>query len=105
MSRARMAELVDAPASGAGAGNGVEVRVLFRAPFVLPRTSLNILQKAGKPANKRPLMYLGVAGCFSTIRIVWGHGWGHIAPNAPICRKVMPPNGAESTRNQRFSRG
>ena len=29
-----MAELVDAPASGAGAGNGVEVRVLFRAPFV-----------------------------------------------------------------------
>ena len=29
---ARMAELVDAPASGAGAGNGVEVRVLFRAP-------------------------------------------------------------------------
>ena len=32
MSRARMAELVDAPASGAGAGNGVEVRVLFRAP-------------------------------------------------------------------------
>ena len=32
-----MAELVDAPASGAGAGNGVEVRVLFRAP--LPWTS------------------------------------------------------------------
>ena len=35
VSRARMAELVDAPASGAGAGNGVEVRVLFRAPFGL----------------------------------------------------------------------
>ena len=34
VSRARMAELVDAPASGAGAGNGVEVRVLFRAPFL-----------------------------------------------------------------------
>jgi hypothetical protein len=33
VSRARMAELVDAPASGAGAGNGVEVRVLFRAPI------------------------------------------------------------------------
>ena len=32
---ARMAELVDAPSSGGGAGNGVEVRVLFRAPFVL----------------------------------------------------------------------
>ncbi len=27
-----MAELVDAPASGAGTGNGVEVRVLFWAP-------------------------------------------------------------------------
>jgi hypothetical protein len=36
-----MAELVDAPASGAGAGNGVEVRVLFRAPF-LARTFVAI---------------------------------------------------------------
>jgi hypothetical protein len=27
-----MAELVDAPSSGGGAGNGVEVRVLFWAP-------------------------------------------------------------------------
>jgi hypothetical protein len=32
-SRAQMAELVDAPASGAGARKGVEVRVLFWAPF------------------------------------------------------------------------
>ncbi len=31
--RAQMAELVDAPASGAGARKGVEVRVLFWAPF------------------------------------------------------------------------
>ncbi|MFM2280076.1 MAG: hypothetical protein RLZZ444_2307, partial [Pseudomonadota bacterium] len=30
--RAQMAELVDAPSSGGGAGNGVEVRVLFWAP-------------------------------------------------------------------------
>ena len=30
-----MAELVDAPASGAGARKGVEVRVLFWAPFFL----------------------------------------------------------------------
>ena len=37
-----MAELVDAPASGAGAGNGVEVRVLFRAPFVLPYMSTSV---------------------------------------------------------------
>ena len=32
-SGAQMAELVDAPASGAGARKGVEVRVLFWAPF------------------------------------------------------------------------
>ena len=38
--RAQMAELVDAPASGAGTGNGVEVRVLFWAPFqISPRLS------------------------------------------------------------------
>ena len=41
MSRARMAELVDAPASGAGAGNGVEVRVLFRAPFAFVELATN----------------------------------------------------------------
>ena len=33
--RAQMAELVDAPASGAGARKGVEVRVLFWAPSLL----------------------------------------------------------------------
>ena len=33
--RAQMAELVDAPASGAGARKGVEVRVLFWAPKLL----------------------------------------------------------------------
>ncbi len=33
LSVARMAELVDAPASGAGTRKGVEVRVLFWAPF------------------------------------------------------------------------
>ncbi len=34
-SGAQMAELVDAPSSGGGARKGVEVRVLFWAPFVL----------------------------------------------------------------------
>jgi hypothetical protein len=43
-----MAELVDAPASGAGAGNGVEVRVLFRAPFSCSQT----LPKACKTLGK-----------------------------------------------------
>ncbi len=33
--RAQMAELVDAPASGAGARKGVEVRVLFWAPLLI----------------------------------------------------------------------
>src|SRR3546814_14474510 len=41
-----MAELVDAPASGAGDRKVVEVRVLFWAPFVLPGTSENV-QKTG----------------------------------------------------------
>ncbi len=37
---AQMAELVDAPASGAGARKGVEVRVLFWAPF--PQDNLHL---------------------------------------------------------------
>src|SRR3569623_1334006 len=37
--RAQMAELVDAPASGAGARKGVEVRVLFWAPFFYARAA------------------------------------------------------------------
>ena len=40
-----MAELVDAPASGAGARKGVEVRVLFWAPFFSTRR----LKVSGKP--------------------------------------------------------
>ena len=50
MSRARMAELVDAPASGAGAGNGVEVRVLFRAPFFCSNMFILGLERPGKHA-------------------------------------------------------
>ena len=44
--RAQMAELVDAPASGAGARKGVEVRVLFWAPALL---------KSLKTLGNRPL--------------------------------------------------
>ena len=43
---AQMAELVDAPSSGGGARKGVEVRVLFWAPFVLIRTFQNIAEMA-----------------------------------------------------------
>jgi hypothetical protein len=52
-----MAELVDAPASGAGTGNGVEVRVLFWAPILCSGSSRNI-QKAPR---KRGFL-LGFAG-------------------------------------------
>ena len=44
--RAQMAELVDAPASGAGDRKVVEVRVLFWAPFVLPEKSAEIEKTA-----------------------------------------------------------
>ena len=43
---AKVAELVDAPASGAGDRMVVEVRVLFWAPFVLIRTFQNIAEMA-----------------------------------------------------------
>jgi hypothetical protein len=55
-----MAELVDAPASGAGAGNGVEVRVLFRAPFVLPSMFINVPKR---PENQ------GFSGFFLSARV------------------------------------
>ena len=42
--RAQMAELVDAPASGAGARKGVEVRVLFWAPFPVTRRQARTLR-------------------------------------------------------------
>ena len=50
-SRAQMAELVDAPASGAGARKGVEVRVLFWAPFVLFRTSQKVYKNRRNPGE------------------------------------------------------
>ncbi len=43
-----MAELVDAPASGAGTRKGVEVRVLFWAPKSHFRTSSNVLKTPRK---------------------------------------------------------
>jgi hypothetical protein len=46
--RAQMAELVDAPASGAGDRKVVEVRVLFWAPFSIPKTFQNHRQNGRK---------------------------------------------------------
>ena len=45
--RAQMAELVDAPASGAGIRKDVEVRVLFWAPYRRPLTSIKVRQHSG----------------------------------------------------------
>src|SRR4029078_13402045 len=42
MARAQVAELVDAPASGAGARKGVEARVLSWAPFISQSSTQDI---------------------------------------------------------------
>ena len=47
--QAQMAELVDAPGSGPGGGNTVEVRVLFWAPAASPKKS----DKGHKPSKYR----------------------------------------------------
>jgi Arm DNA-binding domain len=46
-----MAELVDAPASGAGDRKVVEVRVLFRAPFAIFRTSQKVYKNRRNPGE------------------------------------------------------
>ncbi len=46
---AQMAELVDAPASGAGTRKGVEVRVLFWAPNHCFRQFIIVLEKYKRP--------------------------------------------------------
>lgn len=46
--RAQVAELVDAPASGAGARKGVEVRVLFRAPSYARAARVGCLRSLGE---------------------------------------------------------
>ena len=60
-----MAELVDALASGASAGNGVEVRVLFRAPLFTNKlkTPGNRPKDGslGAPATHRCYMWIGAA--------------------------------------------
>ena len=48
---AQMAELVDAPSSGGGARKGVEVRVLFWAPFVLLTFSQIIYKTRRNPRD------------------------------------------------------
>ena len=56
---AQMAELVDAPSSGGGARKGVEVRVLFWAPFHCFTTS-HVVPHPGKiPQLKVPVVRLG----------------------------------------------
>ena len=66
--RAQMAELVDAPASGAGDRKVVEVRVLFWAPYTLPEKSGKIDKTAGNSGffvsgvHRFPPVDLGIRG-------------------------------------------
>src|SRR5690606_37378019 len=71
---AQMAELVDAPASGAGARKGVEVRVLFWAPFPSLRTTTKVQKHPKKPAQ---------AGFF-----VSGAWSGHLTLCTQACRTL-----------------
>jgi hypothetical protein len=71
---AQMAELVDAPASGAGTGNGVEVRVLFWAPLI--RYGLSLSKKV---RFSGPFFVSGVRRCPTGVvgirRICWYICW------------------------------
>jgi hypothetical protein len=53
-----MAELVDAPASGAGAGNGVEVRVLFWAPFFVKIGETGAYRRAVREKGVTMISYI-----------------------------------------------
>ena len=55
-SGAQMAELVDAPASGAGARKGVEVRVLFWAPSTLSALIAEVA-KCGSKQRHEAIFY------------------------------------------------
>ena len=64
-----MAELVDAPSSGGGGGNPVEVRVLFWAPFVL----LTFSQIIYKNVKRQNLGHLcpNVSGVSDKVRVMF----------------------------------
>src|SRR3546814_2892470 len=73
-----MAELVDAPASGAGGRKAVEVRVLFWAPFVLLLFS-QIIYKTRR--NPRGL----ALGSFRIVPSVLGGSRHFCGPFAGLC--------------------
>src|SRR3546814_4881926 len=55
-----MAELVDAPASGAGGRKAVEVRVLFWAPFFFPDASASVRENPRKQRLPASLASIGI---------------------------------------------
>src|SRR6218665_2691885 len=81
--RAQMAELVDAPASGAGARKGVEVRVLFWHHFPdRPCTRASILALQAATAGARRLR-----------RLRWGAGdvcAPFVHQRSPLLHKLRP---------------
>ena len=77
---AQMAELVDAPASGAGGRKVVEVRVLFWAPNVCFRLSETVQKHSQKPAKAGFLLDF----CLFTSE----DGWLH--PNLSLVSGMIP---------------
>src|SRR3546814_13501516 len=73
-----MAELVDAPASGAGARKGVEVRVLFWAPFYNPTETLEFCRAAHFALDR-----LHIIRYFDIYRIIWRPPWNLQTPCVP----------------------
>lgn len=65
-----MAELVDAPASGAGGGNPVEVQVLSRAPLIikLKVTFFIILEFKSNSFDS----YFGLGGLLAWLNLIGG---------------------------------
>ena len=77
-----MAELVDAPSSGGGGGNPVEVRVLFWAPFVLLTFSQMIYKTRRNPRDL-------ALGSFRNVPPVLGGSRHFCGPSAGLCETTL----------------
>src|SRR3546814_8451577 len=92
-----MAELVDAPASGAGDRKVVEVRVLFWAPFVLLLFS-RIIYKTRR--NPRDL----ALGSFRIVPSVLGGSRHFCGPFAGLCENHIGKRPAHASDRDSASR-
>ena len=80
-----MAELVDAPSSGGGGGNPVEVRVLFWAPF------FQTLLFAGASQSVGFLLFSSKfwLWVFATVRWNLGAFWGLSGGSGPQIEQIQ----------------